>query len=80
LHEWDFLTVTHALRVRIPASDSTIKRRDGGKSPLIFSFEFEHKNSSYDYARSSSVSKISGWTLNDIHVRVYLADNIKPDT
>ncbi|KXI17224.1 hypothetical protein HMPREF3230_00694 [Gardnerella vaginalis] len=45
MHEWDFLTVIHDFYVRITASDSTIKRRDGGKHHLFFSFEFEHKNS-----------------------------------
>ena len=36
LHEWDFLTVIHDFYVRITASDSTIKCRDGGK-PRLFS-------------------------------------------
>ncbi|EPI43427.1 hypothetical protein HMPREF1584_00539, partial [Gardnerella vaginalis JCP8481A] len=36
LHEWDFLTVIHDFYVRITASDSTIKRRDGRK-PRLFS-------------------------------------------
>lgn len=35
LHEWDFSTAIHDFYVRIPASYSTVKRRDGWKLRLF---------------------------------------------